>query len=265
MGAFGVNGRNGVPVGVGSVAGLGSQATPPPPASDEKLLLDAGNSSSYPGTGTVWTDISATGGHVGDIKAGVTFVSAGASSYFTFAGGANSWVEIPEVTFLNSATACSVTAWFQLDTTPFSNGTWFSWGKLFDYTNGIWLYGHTQPGIKVALGNSYAEVPALTTFATEVWLNVTVVFDGSAGGDNNDRAQMYVNGSPVTLNTSPTIGTALSDYSTDAKAFIGTWAFNPSSESAFEGKFAYLAVYDKALTSVEAEDIFDSLKGRYGY
>jgi hypothetical protein len=48
MGAFGVNGRNGVPIGVGSVVGLGSQATPPePPAPVEGLAFDNVDNSQY--------------------------------------------------------------------------------------------------------------------------------------------------------------------------------------------------------------------------
>ena len=234
------------------------------PTTGLTLLLDAGNASSYSGSGSTWTDLSSSGKN-GNIQANVSWVSNGASSYFNFAGGANSWVTIPQFTALNSATTCSISTWFRLDTTPFSQGTWFSWGKTFDYSNGIWLYGETQPGVKVSFGASYNEVPALTTFTREVWLNVTTTFNGAAGGDNNDRVKMYVNSTPVLLNSSPAIGTVLSDYSSDANAYIGTWAFNPSSESAFEGNLAYTSVYNRVLSSTEATNIFDALKSRYGY
>jgi hypothetical protein len=241
-----------------------SQPSAGVPTSGLTLLLDAGNSTSYSGAGNTWTDLSPSSKN-GNIQANVSWVSNGASSYFNFAGGANSWVTIPQFTALNSATTCSISTWFRLDTTPFSQGTWFSWGKTFDYSNGIWLYGETQPGVKVSFGASYNEVPALTTFTREVWLNVTTTFNGAAGGDNNDRVKMYVNSTPVLLNSSPAIGTVLSDYSSNANAYIGTWAFNPSSESAFEGNLAYTSVYNRVLSSTEATNIFDALKSRYGY
>jgi hypothetical protein len=241
-----------------------SQPSAGVPTSGLTLLLDAGNSTSYSGAGNTWTDLSPSSKN-GNIQANVSWVSNGASSYFNFAGGANSWVTIPQFTVLNSATTCSISTWFRLDATPFSQGTWFSWGKTFDYSNGIWLYGETQPGVKVSFGASYNEVPALTTFTREVWLNVTTTFNGAAGGDNNDRVKMYVNSTPVLLNSSPAIGTVLSDYSSNANAYIGTWAFNPSSESAFEGNLAYTSVYNRVLSSTEATNIFDALKSRYGY
>lgn len=234
------------------------------PTTGLTLLLDAGNASSYSGSGTTWTDLSSSGKN-GNIQANVSWVSNGASSYFNFAGGANSWVTIPQFTALNGATTCSISSWFRLDATPFSQGTWFSWGKTFDYSNGIWLYGETQPGLKISFGAAYNEVPALTTFTRNVWLNVTTTFNGAAGGDNNDRVKMYVNSTPVLLNSSPAIGTSLSNYSSDTNTYIGTWGFNPSSESAFEGNVAYTSVYDRVLSSTEATAIFDTLKGRYGY
>lgn len=234
------------------------------PTSGLTLLLDAGNTSSYPGSGSTWTDLSPSGKN-GTIQANVSWVSNGVSSYFNFAGGTNSWVTVPQFTALNGATTCSISSWFRLDATPFSQGTWFSWGKPFDYTNGIWLYGETQPGIKIDLGGYANEPSALTAFSREVWLNVTITFDGAAGGDNNDRAKMYVNSTPVLLALSPAVGTSLSNYSSDAAIYIGTWAFNPSFESAFEGNLAYTSVYDRVLSSTEATDIFNTLKGRYGY
>ncbi len=241
-----------------------SQPSAGVPTSGLTLLLDAGNSTSYSGAGNTWTDLSPSSKN-GNIQANVSWVSNGASSYFNFAGGANSWVTIPQFTALNSATTCSISTWFRLDTSPFAQGTWFSWGKTSDYSNGIWLYGEAQPGLKVSFGASYNEAPVLTTFTREVWLNVTTTFNGAAGGDNNDRVKMYVNSTPVLLNSSPAIGTVLSDYSSNANAYIGTWAFNPSSESAFEGNLAYTSVYNRVLSSTEATNIFDALKSRYGY
>ena len=48
------------------------------------LHLDAGNSASYPGSGTTWTDLSGSGYNF-TVQSG-SWVSAGAASYFNFGG-----------------------------------------------------------------------------------------------------------------------------------------------------------------------------------
>ena len=49
------------------------------------LYVDAGNSSSYPGTGTTWTGLSSNASNATLVNS-PPFTSAGTSSYFTFNG-----------------------------------------------------------------------------------------------------------------------------------------------------------------------------------
>jgi hypothetical protein len=61
---------------------------PPPPGIITSGLVryyNAGNTSSYPGTGTTWTDLQGSGYNL-TLNNGPTFTSNGAGSYFTFDG-----------------------------------------------------------------------------------------------------------------------------------------------------------------------------------
>ncbi len=50
---------------------------------DNLLYLDPGNSASYSGSGTTWTDLSGNN-NTATLVGSPTFTSAGAGSYFTF-------------------------------------------------------------------------------------------------------------------------------------------------------------------------------------
>jgi hypothetical protein len=67
---------------------------PPIVTSGMILHLDASNPSSYPGSGTTWTDLSGAGNN-GTIQSGVTYNSGG---YFSFNGTTNGYVSMPLLT-----------------------------------------------------------------------------------------------------------------------------------------------------------------------
>jgi hypothetical protein len=239
-----------------------SQPSAGVPTSGLTLLLDAGNSTSYSGSGTTWTDLSPSSKN-GNIQTNVSWVSNGASSYFNFAGDANSYVIVPQFTALNGDTTCSTSMWLMFDNDATAD-TWFSWG-IPGNLDGISMSGWNQDvgGVAMVFGG-YNDNRVATTFTKQVWLNVTTTFDGAAGPNNNDRVKIYVNSTPVSFTGTSGIGNILPNFSSNANAYIGTWALSPDA-TAFDGNVAYTSIYDRVLSSTEATNIFNALKSRYGY
>ncbi len=242
-----------------------SQPSAGVPTSGLTLLLDAGNSTSYSGAGNTWTDLSPSSKN-GNIQANVSWVSNGASSYFNFAGDANDYVIVPQFTALNSATTFSQSTWFQLSSFNIaSDGTWFSWGQNGTVTSVFFtMGGQLNPYIEI--GTFFDGTSVVNPFDQNEWVNFTLTYNGNAGSTNGDRVKIYVNGVLTTLTNPGTsqIPALLPDYSTNANIVIGGQAFNIT-EGKLKANLAYTSVYDRALSSTEATNIFNALKSRYGY
>lgn len=90
------------------------------------LHLDAGNSSSYPGSGTTWTDLSGSGNN-GTLVNNVVYNSAG---YLTFSGVVTNspYVNIPNSTSINNPLSGDFT--YEMWTRPKTGGQ-NRYGKLF--------------------------------------------------------------------------------------------------------------------------------------
>ena len=75
-------------IGPGVTIGPGVSITAVPPVtSGLSLFLDTGNSTSYPGTGTAWSDLSGNGNN-GTLVNSPAYTAAGRDSYFSFGSGA---------------------------------------------------------------------------------------------------------------------------------------------------------------------------------
>ena len=98
---------------VGSVEGKTAFGRSPPSAPSSNIItsglvvqLDASNSSSYPGTGTTWFDITSTNN--GTLTPTATYTAA-SPTYFTF-DGTNQYVNIPDAAAIRPSIGGAVTA-----------------------------------------------------------------------------------------------------------------------------------------------------------
>ena len=84
------------------------------------LNLDASNAASYPGSGTVWTDLSGSGNN-GTIISGITYSNINGGSMI-FSGAINNRVQ---TNFAPTFTDFTVCVWFKDDGSP-------QFGRLID-------------------------------------------------------------------------------------------------------------------------------------
>ena len=212
------------------------------------LNLDAGASTSYPGSGTTWTDLSSNENN-GTITNGPTYSSADGGGSFTF-DGVNDYAEVT-----------GSNADFLVGSQDFT----IEWWEYF--TGGISYQGHLGV-FEIVVGAAPIQIwTASGGFQTYAggWESLGVsptsnqwshyAISGVSGNFN-----IYKNGSYV---TNSSVNWSLSS-STVKFAVGGTpgWAFG---NYAMSGKISAVRVYKgKALTAAEIQQNYNALRGRFG-
>ena len=204
------------------------------------LRLDAGNSDSYPGSGTTWTDIAGTAQNITLVNS-PTYTS-GTPSYFTFNGSTQRGSGSGAVL---SSTSYTKSVWFYLNSYTDNNLVSSEAGGHYMFFGG---------GTKMYAGNSnWAGFPnnlqSVTTFSLSTWYNATITFN------TTDGMKLYVNG---TLDTT---------YTTVKTAYTGDGSTNIASYSTgnlLNGRIAKVYCYNRSLTAAEALQNFNADKSEFG-
>jgi hypothetical protein len=212
------------------------------------LNLDAGASTSYPGSGTTWTDLSGTGNN-GTLVNGPTYSSAnGGSIVFD---GSNDYVDLTQTVQFNTGDF-SVSGWFKSNSGNTSSKIIWNSGYnggtpdleigLELGTNQLYLYIR-PPGVSVT-----------TTYSVDdnVWRHFTVTKTSST-------LSLYVNGSLA----SSVNGSYTSDIDTaNVIPRIGN-GLNNINNRPFNGNIPQVSVYNRALSAAEVSQNYNALKGRF--
>jgi hypothetical protein len=208
------------------------------------LNIDAGNAASYSGSGTTWTDLSGNGNN-GTIVNSPTYVSAGASSYFSFGSGGTQRTSFTYQTPVQSAS------------TAF---TWDIWTYPTANQDGYVLIGYrgTTPLQFYKLTTQKFEMyPAeiFQLFTLNVWQNITAIYDGTQSGTSNMK--LYVNGTQVGSRDAdqPDLRTSAMPFYVGGDPIAGEYA---------TARINKVAVYNRALSATEVTTNFNTFKGRFG-
>jgi hypothetical protein len=224
------------------------------PVVDTSLMVwvDAGQTSSYPGSGATWTDLSGNGKNY-TLGASPTYNSILGGGVLTFAG-ASSQYAITATTLFNSTT--------------YNTYTMSLWAYPTGAGNFVQVNGQTTPNTAYhysAIEISAAGVikfgqwtGAMTTIATSTqslnaWFNLVITYNGTT-------ATAYVNGVSVG-------STNISWTSPGAQTFMALMAIdsqNMGTGAYASGSLGQFMVYNRALTSDEITTNFNALRGRYG-
>jgi len=237
--------------------------TPTAPLPDETIVtnglalhLDAGNSASYPGTGTTWTDLSGNEND-GTLTNGPTYDSSdGGSIVFD---GDNDFIDLGTI---------GVSHPLQLD-----NGFTISWwgiqsgsGDLFqriiDKSNGglglngwaIYPLGQGEPDTQLTLNYDGNEggINSSTRLSSTSWQNWSITWSSSS-----NQWIWYLNGS---VDNSGYKTYNVPTFQTNAR--IGSW--NHSTQREYKGKISSVLIYTRPLTASEIAKNYNALRDRYG-
>jgi len=218
------------------------------------LCLDSGNTNSYPGTGTTWTDISGNG-NTGTLVNSPTF-SSNYAGIIAF-NGTNQYVNCGYNSIIyNLTTDFAVELWVRwigaVATT--GNGQWMVANVDISNTNGGFQLGYI-PGTGFILstyGNlqsvAYNIVPTINT-----WYHFVGTKSSTLG------YTVYLNGiSVANANILTNAGAASRNLRIAHRERDG------GSAGYFPGYIPITKIYNRALSATEVTQNFNALRGRYG-
>ena len=208
------------------------------------LCLDAGNTKSYPGSGTTWTDLSGNGNN-GTLTNGPTYSSSnGGSLVFD---GVDDYVNCGNDSSLNVGNNITVNVWFYVNQTASFDAIIAK--VVNDYSLG-WELANSSGTFRTTFRPSGTQINLIAgSLSVGNWYMGTMTFD-------NTTARLYLNGvqtgsttsgGPVTLNSTEPLR-------------IGGRVQTPN----FEGNIASTQIYNRALTASEVQQNFNALRGRFG-
>jgi len=225
------------------------------------LCLDAANPKSYPGTGTVWTDLSGNG-YDGSFIDGPFFVndtgglirSDGLNDRVHFANPSNRWVWTPNGTLGNS------TLTFELWTrSTDTSGRYISrpWNGSGQYN--YWLEHNSWYKTAGTTANSQT----FSTLATGLWEYVCVIVTST-------QTAVYRNGFIDAAFVNHNVTGAAPSAGNNGESMLlmslypygSGWAGNTA--FGIQGDFAVFRAYNRVLSAAEVRQNFAAQRGRFG-
>ena len=230
------------------------------------MYLDAGNTSSYPGSGTAWTDLTGNGNN-GTLTNGPTY-SAADGGQIVF-DGTNDYTAIAGSSSLAFNTGdFTIECWFKLTSTSFSYGQiWdIHWGAANE--NGYYLrfgdagfgnrlqFGTTSVGVNDSYNVSDTKTSLLNTWVSFVHTRLSGENRAYKNGASVNFAQ-GTGGPPYSLSS-------FTDSSGSTTLYNHRLAERLGGGLPFPGNIAITRAYNIALSPSQVLQNFNTNRGRFG-
>lgn len=216
------------------------------------LNFDAANYQSYPRSGTSVTDLSGNGND-GTLQSSVVYDSSNAGN-FRF-NGDNTAANMITTNYKTTLNNFSLTAVFKADSP--GRQTWEDFIDSYDLDSSDWcriaLY-QGRPSFEIDAQSSRGSVTSPIIATSNQWYHITGVRNGSTG-------YLYLNGVLVASNP-VTSNTILED--TDGQFVLGNLSRPSNPVEGLLGNIAYASIYNRALSTTEIRQNFNTLRTRYG-
>lgn len=216
------------------------------------LYLNAGDTNSYPGTGTTWTDLSGSGNN-GTLQNSPTFNT----TYFSF-DGTNDFVSTTNSYTPAETTRYTVSAWFRTGTASGrkligiedsqTGTTAGNYDKmLYMGTNGK-IYFAQYP-------NAFRTIQSTNTLNDSAWHYAAGVYDGT-------NMNLYIDGVREGVLASGTSAMNTSGWWRLASYKLAAWP--NAGDGYYTGDIAIALVYHRPLTSSEISQNFNAFRATFG-
>lgn len=223
------------------------------------LHLDASNSSSYPGSGTTWYDL--TDNNNDATIDGATYSTSDGGIFDL--DGSNDNIQIPHVSSLSLTTASqrTIQVWVKIDALPALNAQVPVFGKLsssFGF-DGYWGGLFSNAGVVrcVTNGTSVQRISNSTlTVSIDNWYLLTFISQISS---TSNTTKVYINETEYI-----TTAHGSDSYSETNPLYLGYIGSGVGSNY-LNGKIGACYFYTKGLSVSEVSQNFDATKTRYGY
>jgi hypothetical protein len=217
------------------------------------LCLDAANSKSYPGSGTVWSDLSGNGNN-GTLVNGVGYSSENKGSMIF--DGVDDYVDCGTVSQVGSSlTGLTVSVWYKVGANRTEiiaeNGTGFT-------TNTFYLAQENGTNLSFAVANSsghYQRIYGTSSYTIGNWYNFVGVWSSGLS------LLAYINGQDTSRSLLSPFGNLSSVRSGNSNLFI---ARRPEGSFYTTGNISQTYIYNRALTAQEIQKNYLATKSRYG-
>lgn len=224
--------------------------------------LDAANTKSYPGSGTVWNDLSGNGNN-GTLINGPSYVSDSNGS-ISF-NGTNNYVNLPLLPITNSIigkSEASASFWFKRNgglgaaRNLLAIGVIASQPTLQRFAFILTATNILRINVRSVSTDAAQNKETVDTFTTNNWTFCCATVDLQ----NNDT-KIYINGSQVSATGTLTFSQSTFSNEVGASNVLGS---NNGSTQFFIGNISNAMFYNRGLTAAEVLQNFNALRGRYG-
>jgi hypothetical protein len=222
------------------------------------LALDAGNSKSYPGSGTTWTDLSGNSNN-GTLINSPTYSSTNGGN-LTF-NGSTQYADTAVKLFTTQQFAISLWCKVNSYTGGYCSGIVSnSLYTIFGTTAGPYQ-GYTNTfsaGVQSGASANAIGTVRQSNLSTSAWYHYCAVYDGSQAS-NSTRLLLYLNGILQTLAYDGTV--PATPYNNNSNTRIG---YGPGGNYPyFNGLVSNIDYYNRALSATEVIQNYTALRGRY--
>ena len=219
------------------------------------LYLDAGKTSSYPGTGTTWTDLSGNNLN-GTLVNGPTYNSANQGSIVF--DGTNDYATVANNSLLNPTTTITVGAYFNISSFGINSYAPIVF-KQNNFNSFFEQYAIYLTSTNIGFYITGADRAQKVASSNLDYRNQTVYAVGTCNV-NNDEMKFYVNGILIT-----TIAfTSTFDISTNALSIGGTSGPAATAYPGYSnGKIYNVQIYNRILSGAEVVQNYDALRTRF--
>jgi len=222
--------------------------TTPIVSSGLQLYLDASNTTSYPGTGTTWFDLSGQGNDVAMQNSGSISYTSSGGGYFTLVS--NGYFRRATTTGVPTGiSAYTMSVWVQ-----WSSGTWPVSGGMIGIGNSITTNLTNQfrtTGTNTLVNYWYGnDLNATSTVSpASQWFNAVAQWDGTT-------RKIWVNGTQI--------ASAAATGLNVSSSLLQVGATNTGGSEPLSGRIGQALIYNRALTSTEIQQNYTAVRSRYG-
>ena len=214
------------------------------------LYVDAGNTASYPGTGTAWTGLSSNASNATLVNS-PPWTSASTSSYFTFNGTGSQYASTTASKFNVVYTGKTVFFVARVTNGAFGVGTFRG---VFGTNSGTRNFNTYLYMPSTGVYQMHYSAGGTGGLSNNLPLAYNQWFVGAVTQTTGGLVTYYFNGQPAGTNT----GITFAQYGSNNGEYVALC------DNYWYGDVGVCAVYGSALTADQIQQNFNALRGRYG-
>ena len=209
------------------------------------LYLDAANPRSYSGSGNTWYNIIS--GAIGGTMVGVGY-STSNGGYFNFTG--SQYMTFASTPPVGQSSLSSTVEIFAYRNSTGGFEVMFGGGNTA--ANQAYYFGNRQNSSNFMNAYYANDLDSSTPTTNVAWNHYVATYDNSTG-----RRATYYNGTLLAQNVSGVTNNSASVFMIGAFNLLGTPSYH------FNGRIAFVKIYNRALTAQEISQNYNATKMRY--